>query len=183
MRAPGTGAVRAAALGLAAAVAVAGAIAWARWNRDEARIARALADLVRNAGKDGREGAVAAAARAQAVADAFAEEAETTTDLLPVAVNGRSEIASAVFQSRAAFDAIRIELYDRTLELDGPRGAATMRLTAVAHLGREGATERVVREFELDWSREPEGWRVRAARTVAPLRRLPGPLSAPRPPG
>ena len=45
-----------------------------------------------------------------------------------------------------------------------------MAVTASAFVKAEGQAERIVREFEISWTRTPDGWRIERAATVAAIR-------------
>ncbi len=166
-----------AAVALAAAVAV-GVLA--RRDRDEARLRRELRNLAALVEKRGPESALAAARRARDVAALFAREARIDLPEAPFAPGDRSDLAAAVFHARASVDRLSIRIHDIAVRLEPDRNRAHMEFSATATAASAHGSDRAHRAFELDWVREPDGWRIAAVRAARVLRPIPPTDGPPR---
>ena len=126
-------------------------------NRDEARLSRAIRSLADQLHTDGRMNALTAAARSQAVAAQFTDYPRLELDLEYASPSGRAELASLVAQALMQADALDVDLRDIAVEVAADRSTARMAVTASAFVKAEGQAERIVREFEISWTRTPDG--------------------------
>lgn len=158
-----------ASLALGAAVAV----GWLVRPSDEARIRRALSDLIAEVGKAGPESPVAAARRAERASGWFLPDCEVRIERAGLGtVATRGELRQAIFQARAALDSLRIGLHDQDVAVSPDRAGAVHRFTARAEAVHRGDPESAVQEVRVQWLRTPDGWRIRSVSTVEGIREI-----------
>ncbi|MBM4154620.1 MAG: hypothetical protein FJ221_06275 [Lentisphaerae bacterium] len=156
-----------------AVLAVAVGIGWLLRPTDEARIRRALADLVAAVGKDGPESPVGAARRAERASGWFLPDCEVRIERAGFGtVATRGELRQAIFQARAALDSIRIGLYDPSVTVSADRASAVHGFTVRAEVRHRGDPESAVQEVRIEWRRTPDGWRIRSVSTVEGIREI-----------
>jgi hypothetical protein len=153
---------------LLVAAAAAGAV-WLLRPNDRRAIEKRTRELAGRMEKRGPEGALAAAAAARGMADYFTLDARFSADFLPYSAEGRDELVSAVFQVRTALDSLEIDLHGMETDVDGDR--ASMNLAARASARGRGQRDSLWREFDVEWVRTGEGWKISEARAVEPIRR------------
>lgn len=162
-----------AGLGLAVALA-AGLWMHARWNRDEARLRRALADLTALVEKKAPESPLAAGGTADRIARQFAESgADLVIQGLPeLASASRAELRSAVFQFRHGVERLSVSVRDVEVSVDPDRTRARMGFVVRASIDAAGGEESGVREVRMIWERGEDGWRIRRIEADEGLRRI-----------
>lgn len=156
-----------------AALGAAVAAGWLLRPTDEARIRRALADLVAAVGKSGPESPVAAARRAERAAGWFLPDCEVRIERAGLGtVATRGELRQAIFQARAAMDSLRIGLHDQSVTVSADRSGAVHGFTARAEAVHRGDPESAVQEVRIQWRRTPDGWRIRSVSTIEGIREI-----------
>lgn len=145
--------------------------------RDERVIRKSFREAVQALEKSGPESPLAAAGRADTVAGVFVSHPDISLiadDRIPWPIpptGSRAEIRSAVFHARATVDRLTLRVDDLSLQIRPDRAHATLSGTVRARAAVRGETGEMYQEFESDWIRLAEGWRVSAVRAVDAIRR------------
>ncbi len=144
------------------------------YRQDHMQIRRGFDRMVELARKRGPESPIAAAARAERFSGWLADK--VTVQDVPYAgtLAGRNDVRAAFFQWRALADSIRLEVYDREVDVAPDHLSARLRATVIAEASGRLAGDELVREFEVDWRKIEGKWRVAAVRSVEAIR-LPEP--------
>ncbi len=162
-------------LGLIALAAL-GVAAWLLLSQNDERIIRrALREAALALEKDGPENPIAAARRAERVAEILTANPAIAGFGMDARWNSRSEARSAIFHARAAAQRISVSLHDLSVTVDPSREQAIMTGTAdvrgIAAQDRSAGREFV--EFEAEWTKTPDGWRLAVLRRIEAVRRIP----------
>lgn len=146
----------------------------ARWNRDEARLRRALAEITALVEKTAPESPLTAGGTADRIARQFSGSgADLVIQGLPeLASASRAELRSAVFQFRHGVERLSVSVRDVEVSVDPDRARARMSFVAHASVRAVGGEESGVREVRMDWARGEEGWRIRRIEADEGLRRI-----------
>ncbi len=141
---------------------------------DERIIRRALRDATQALEKDGAENPIAAARRAERVAEILVANPVIIGFGMDAHGRSRSEVRSTIFQARAAAEQLAVSLHDISVAVDPSREQAVLTGTAsvrgVATHDRSGGREFI--EFSTEWTKTPDGWRLAVLRSVDAIRRI-----------
>ena len=155
-------------------LAMAAVAVWVRsYTRDEAKLKRALMELVEVAAKSGPESPVAAAGRAERIISHFSEtpEIEITGVENPSAVS-RRELRSLIYGFRENLERLEIHIDDISTTVATDRATATQIFTARVTVVGSAMEDSGIRETHIAGTREDDGWKIRRIEATEGFRRI-----------
>lgn len=146
---------------LLAGLAVAAAVVWvAHHRRDESRLRRAFGEIVALCRKDGPEGPLTTAMRAQEVMTRLASNAVLQLGPpYPMTVE-RDELGALLVRGRAQLDTIAIATRGDEIDIDPDRQRAEMRVTVEVAGTQDGRRESGIGEYRIAWQKQGGTWKL-----------------------